>query len=122
MSSTDDRIVKMQFDNAEFKKGAADTQKSLADLNKAVDSTGKSKGLLDLDSNMQRVSVTASKMAVVTTTALATIANKITNVALHMASSLTLDPLKQAVLELDCAEVGILDLVPVLKLDESKRH
>lgn len=99
MSSTDDRIVRMQFDNAQFKKGAADTQKSLADLNKATDAAGKGKGLLDLGSNMEKVSVQASKMAIATTTALATIANKVTNVGLSMASSLTLDPLKSGFLE-----------------------
>lgn len=95
MSSTDNRVVKMQFDNDEFKRRAAETKTSLADLNKAVDSTGKNKGLLDLNSNMQRVSVTASKMAVVTTTALATITNKVVNAGLQMAKSLTLDPIRQ---------------------------
>lgn len=95
MSSTDNRVVKMQFDNDEFKRRAAETKTSLADLNKAVDTTGKNKGLLDLNSNMQRVSVTASKMAVVTTTALATITNKVVNAGLAMAKSLTLDPIRQ---------------------------
>lgn len=95
MSSTDDRIVRMQFDNKQFMKGAADSQKALADTNKAVDSAGKSKGLLDLSSQMGTVSVTASKMAVITTTALATIANKVTNIGLNMAKSLTFDPIKQ---------------------------
>lgn len=95
MSSTDDRIVRMQFDNKQFMKGAADTQKALADTNKAVDGAGKSKGLLDLSSQMGTVGVTASKMAIVTTTALATIANKVVNVGLNMAKSLTLDPIKQ---------------------------
>lgn len=99
MSSTDDRIVKMSFDNASFKKEAIDTQKALADVNKSVDSAGKGKGLLDLSSNMQQVGVTASKMSIITTTALATIANKATNVALGLAKSLTLDPIKQGFTE-----------------------
>lgn len=99
MSSTDDRIVRMQFDNKQFMKGAADTQKSLSDLNKATAEAGSSKGLLDLNSQMSTVSATASKMAIVTTTALATIANKITNVGLSMAKSMTLDPIKQGFLE-----------------------
>lgn len=95
MSSTDDRIVRMQFDNKSFMKGAADTQKALADTNKAVDGAGKGKGLLDLTGQMQQVGVHASKMAIVTTTALATIANKVVNVGLNFAKSFTLDPLKQ---------------------------
>lgn len=95
MSSTDDRIVRMQFDNKQFMKGAADTQKALADTNRAVDGAGKSRGLLDLSSQMGTVGVTASKMAIVTTTALATIANKVVNTGLNMAKALTLDPIKQ---------------------------
>lgn len=95
MSSTDDRIVRMQFDNKQFMKGAADTQKALADTNKAVDGAGKGKGLLDLQAQMGQVGVTASKMSIITTTALATIANKVTNVGLSMVKSLTFDPIKQ---------------------------
>ena len=99
MSSVDDRIVRMKFENEQFKKGAADTQKALADVNKSIDSTGKGKGLMDLSSGMGKVGATASKMAVMTTTALATIANKITNVAINMVKSLTFDPLKQGFAE-----------------------
>jgi hypothetical protein len=95
MSSTDDRIVKMQFENEAFKKKALETKTALADVNKAVDAAGKSKGLLDLSKNMAQVGVTASKMSIVTTTALATIANKATNVALNLAKSLTFDPIRQ---------------------------
>src|SRR5690349_10969268 len=95
MSSIDERTVKMQFENAQFKKGAQETQKALADVNKSVDAAGKSKGLLDLSSNMEKVAVTASKMQVITTTALATIANKATNVAIGLAKSLTFDPIRQ---------------------------
>ena len=95
MSSTDERIVKMQFDNATFKQRAAETKQSLKDLDQAVETTGKGKGLFSLSNGMQKVSVTASKMAVITTTALATITNKVVQSGLAMANSLTLDPLKQ---------------------------
>jgi tape measure domain-containing protein len=95
MSSTDDRIVRMQFENEAFKKKALETKTALADVNKAVDAAGKSKGLLDLSKGMENVAVTASKMQIVTTTALATIANKATNVALNLAKSLTFDPIRQ---------------------------
>ena len=99
MSSTDDRIVRMQFENKQFMKGAADSQKALADVNKAVDGAGKSKGLLDLSGQMNTVGVTASKMAIVTTTALATITNKVVNTGLNMAKALTFDPIKQGFTE-----------------------
>lgn len=99
MSSTDDRVVQMRFDNKQFMKAAADTSKALADTNAAVDGAGKSKGLLDLSSQMGAVGVAASKMQIITTTALATIANKATNVALSMASALTFDPVRQGFAE-----------------------
>lgn len=99
MSSVDDRIVRMQFDNAQFKRGAQETKQSLADVDTAIGAAGKNKGLLSLSGNMQRVAVTASKMAIVTTTALATIANKAVNVGLQMANSLTLGPIRQGFAE-----------------------
>jgi tape measure domain-containing protein len=99
MSSVDNRIVKMEFDNATFKKEALATKASLDQVDAAVAKAGNGKGLLSLSSNMQQVGVHASKMAIVTTTALATIANKVTNVALNMVKSLTFDPLKQGFLE-----------------------
>src|SRR5690242_2837770 len=95
MSSTDDRIVRMQFQNKEFMKNAADTKKSLADVNRAVDSTGKSKGLLNLSSQMSAVAVTASKMQVATTTALATVVSKATSAGINLAKALTFDPIMQ---------------------------
>lgn len=94
MSSVDNRVVKMEFDNAQFKKGAADSKKSLDDINKAVDAAGKSKGLLDLNSNMKTVGVTASKTSIVVTAALATITAKATAAGLTLAKSLTIDPVR----------------------------
>lgn len=93
MSSTDDRIVRMQFDNAQFKRGAAETKQQLADVNKSVDAAGKNKGLLNLNSNMQQVAVTASKMQVVATTAIATITAKAVDSAVQLGKSLTLAPM-----------------------------
>lgn len=95
MSSVDDRIVKMQFDNAQFKKGAAETKQSLTAIDSAINTAGKGKGLLNLSRAMETVGVTASKMAIVTTTAIATITNKVVNSGIQMVKGLTLDPLKQ---------------------------
>ena len=101
MSSVDERVVQMRFENSQFKKGAQETQKALNDVNSAVDSAGKGGGLLSLSSNMQRVSLTASKMAVVTTTALATITNRAVNAGVNMAKSLTFDPIKAGMAEFE---------------------
>ena len=79
MSSIDDRIVRMEFNNAQFKKGAAETVKSLEDVNKAVDDTGNNRGLMDLDKEMNVIAASASKMSIITTTALATVTAKLTS-------------------------------------------
>lgn len=99
MSSTDDRVVNMQFNNATFKKNALDSQKALADVDKAVSSAGKNKGMLDLNSNMQTVQVTASKMTTVVTAGLATITAKTVDSGLQMIKSMTFDPISQGFAE-----------------------
>lgn len=95
MSAVDERIVKMKFDNAEFKKNAADTKQVLSDVDRAVSSAGKGKGLMDLGSQMEGVSKKAGAMQIATVTAIATIANKAVNAGLQLAKSFTLDPIKQ---------------------------
>ncbi len=95
MSAVDERVVKMRFDNATFKQEAANTQKALDNVNRAVDNSGKSKGLLNLGAQMDGVAVKASAMQVVAVTALGTIVNKAVDAGLRIAKSLTLDPLKQ---------------------------
>jgi len=99
MSSTDDRVVRMRFDNASFMKGAADTSKSLADLNKSVESAGNTKGLTSLSDQMSTVQVTASKMSIVTAAAIGTITSKITALGLSTLKGLTFDPIKSGFLE-----------------------
>ena len=99
MSSTDERVVRMRFDNASFMKGAADTQKSLADLNKSVDAAGNTRGLTDLSGQMAEVGVSASKMQVVTVAALATIASKATAMGLSVIKGLALDPISSGFAE-----------------------
>lgn len=94
MSSTDDRIVRMQFDNAQFKRGAKETKDSLDSVNKSIDSAGSGKGLLNLDEHIKRVASSASKMSLVMSGALLSIGSRVANTGLAMASALTLDPIK----------------------------
>lgn len=93
MSSTDNRIVRMVFDNAAFKRAAAETQNALGKVNEAIDRAGKSKGLLNLNKSMQDVAINASKMQVVTAAAIGTITAKATIAGTNLAKSLTIDPI-----------------------------
>jgi tape measure domain-containing protein len=120
MSSTDDRIVRMQFDNQGFMKGAADTQKSLSDLDKAVSQAGSGKGLTDLSGQMDQVGIHASAMTVAVTTALATVANKVTNVAIDMAKGLTFDPIKQGFEEYEAGLTKLNTIMNATGLTQEK--
>lgn len=95
MSSVDDRIVNMQFNNKNFTQGAADSKKSLEDLEKATQNMGKSQGLTQMGNEVTGLSKKFSVMQVAGVTAVATIANKAVNAGLRIAKSFTLDPIKQ---------------------------
>lgn len=95
MAGTDDRIVRMKFDNAQFKKAAGETQSQLSQMDKAVANAGNGKGLLNLSNNMETVRVKAGFMQVAVVTAIANITNKIVDAGLRMGKSLFLDPISQ---------------------------
>lgn len=95
MSGTDERIVRMRFDNAQFKKAASETQTQLEEIDKASSRTGKSGGLLNMAKDMETVKVKAGLMQVAVVTAIANIANRAVNAGINIAKSLTLDPIKQ---------------------------
>lgn len=95
MSSIDNRVVRMVFDNAKFKAAAQETKLSLASVMSAISKLGENRSLLNLDKDMTAVTVRAGKMQVAISTAVGTIANKLTNAGLNAVRSLTLDPIKQ---------------------------
>lgn len=95
MSSVDNRVVRMTFDNSKFKQAAAETKTSLDSVTQSVVNAGKSKGLLNLQKDMQQVSLHASKMQVAVVTAIGTITAKAVNAGLQLGKSLLVDPLKQ---------------------------
>lgn len=93
MSSTENRVVNMQFNNQQFMKGAADSSKALSDLDRATAAAGSSKGLMDLSGQMDQVSISASKMQVASVAAIGTIAAKATALGLNVLKGLTFDPI-----------------------------
>lgn len=94
-TTVENRVVKMQFDNATFKKEALATKSSLEQVDAAVAKTGNGKGLLSLGTAMDTVKVKAGAMQVATITAIANITNRAINAGINIAKSFTLDPIKQ---------------------------
>jgi hypothetical protein len=85
----------MVFDNATFKRAAEETKAKLAQVNDAIDRAGKSKGLLNLNSNMKEVAINASKMQVATAAAIGAVSAKLAIAGSNMLKSFAIDPIKQ---------------------------
>jgi len=105
MSSVDERVVEMKFNNGQFQKGVAETSKSLDQLKKGLNLDGAKKSLQGLSEAGGRFSLAniangvaemGSKftaLGVIGVTALATIANQAVNAGLQVAKSLTIAPI-----------------------------
>lgn len=107
MSSIDNRIVNMQFNNRGFESGVATTLNSLKKLNESLKMKDASKGLTDVSDNLNKVNgsglsglsrgvdaITSkfSALGVVATTALVNITNRAVNAGMALAKSLTIEP------------------------------
>ena len=108
MSSIDERIVRMRFDNQGFESGVSTTMSTLEKLKNALKFKGASDGVKDVSSNLQKLgssdigglsgsveTVTAkfSALGVIGVTALANITNSAVNAGKSLVKSLTLDPI-----------------------------
>ena len=103
MASVDDRIVRMQFDNAAFERNIATTLTSLGKLEKALKFEGASKGLSDVSASADKVNFHGiadgieglSKkfiaLSTIAITALANITTKAIEAGARIAKSLSLD-------------------------------
>ena len=107
MSSIDNRIVNMQFNNRGFESGVSTTLNSLKKLNESLKMKDASKGLTDISDNLNKVNgsglsglskgveaITSkfSALGVVATTALVNITNRAVNAGMALAKSLTIEP------------------------------
>lgn len=105
MSTIDDRVVEMQFDNKQFNRGIADTVKALGNLKKNLkfEESVKSIGNLEkkinginlstLASNVQTIANRFSTLGVIATTALQNITNAAVNTGKQLLNALTLEPI-----------------------------
>ena len=59
MSSIDERVVEMQFNNAQFENGIKQTTDSLDKLKKGLELKDASKGFSDLDSASKKVNLSS---------------------------------------------------------------
>lgn len=105
MSSIDQRVVKMQFDNAQFEAGVKTTMSSLQALNKGLKLEGATKGLDDvaaassklnfgpLGNAIQFIADRFKSLSIIGITALTNIANRAVDAGLTLQHSLTTKPI-----------------------------
>jgi hypothetical protein len=93
MSSVDDRIVNMQFNNKQFTQGASDSQKALENLEAALGNAGSGGGLDKMAAGVDNVSSRFGALKVAAIASIATIATRVTNAGIEMVKSMTLDPI-----------------------------
>lgn len=106
MSSIDERVVSMKFDNGQFQKGVADTNNSLENLKKGLNLDAAAKSLDGLNaaggrfslagigSGIEAIASKFSTLSIMGITALTNITNKAIDAGIQMANSLTLAPIK----------------------------
>lgn len=112
MSSIDEQVVQMQFDNKQFEAGIKQTTNSLDSLNKSLKMEGATKGLEaahaavnkfgalgHIASAVDSIAQRFSAMSIVAITALANITNRGVDAGISLAKSLTIDPIKSGLAE-----------------------
>lgn len=95
MSSVDDRIVNMQFNNKQFESGVATSKRSLTGLESAIGKTAKGTGLTNMANSAQQVAGKFSVMKIAGISAIATVASRATTAGIGLLKSLTIDPILQ---------------------------
>jgi tape measure domain-containing protein len=107
MSSIDERVVQMKFDNAQFAKGVADTNQSLAQLKNGLNLDAQAASLNNLNAagsrfslagmaaSLQEVTSKFSALGIMGVTALVNITNQAVNAGLNFAKSFSVAPIME---------------------------
>lgn len=111
MTTIDQKVVEMRFDNKQFEAGVKETMISLENLNKGLKLEGATRGITELNSAAKGVSLAGLEagvngiadkfkaMSIVAITALTTIAHQAIITGQTMIKSLTVDPIKTGLSE-----------------------
>lgn len=122
MSSIDERIVAMKFDNKTFEKNISDSNRSISDLKKNLNFDGMRRGLTDLDlaaknfnlnsmsQNIDNISSKFNAMSVIGIAALASIAAKAVDVGLQLGQKLIVDPARSGLREYE-TQIGAIQTI-----------
>jgi tape measure domain-containing protein len=91
LKSIDERIVDMQFNNKQFEDGIQTSLKSLDNLKKGLDETGKGRSLEAIQTGVETLSSKFSALGIMGVTALQNIANSAIDAGVKLVKSLSTD-------------------------------
>ena len=106
-TSIEDKVVSLKFDNVQFSKGVGESQKSLEQLNKALQMKNGTKGLDDIESRASRFNLSAlaeapgavaekfSLLATTAAVALGNIASQAISTGAALLNSFTMQPIME---------------------------
>ena len=118
----DDRVVSMQFDNANFERNVKTSMSTLEKLKQALTFKGATKGLAAVESASKKVNfsgmsravdeigVRFNSMQIIATTALANITNAAVETGKRVASAFTIDPVKGGFSEYE-TQIGAIQTI-----------
>jgi tape measure domain-containing protein len=130
-NSVENRVVKMEFDNAAFEKKIASTLKHLGDLDKALQMKGAHKGFADISSaansvNLNPLSQSVSSlgagftaMSTIAITALATVTHATIKAGAQLAKSITFEPIMDGFREFELNMGSIQTILANTKADNT---
>ena len=122
MSTVDNRVVEMQFNNQHFEKNVSTSMKTLDKLKQSLNLKGVGKGLESIDTASKKVKMSAlsdsvdtvrmkfSALQVMAVTALTNITNSAINAGKRMVSALTIDPIKTGLSEYE-TQIGAVQTI-----------
>jgi len=88
VSSVDNRIVNMHFNNKDFQSGAADSIQTLEELEKTIADVGQSGGMEDLGASIDQATSRFGALQIAGVAALATVASQATSAAIAIGRDL----------------------------------
>lgn len=129
MSSIDERVVQMKFDNSQFQRGVADTNSALDKLKQGLNLNASAKSLEGLNAAGSKFSLAGiargvsdlsqkfSALSIIGITALTNITNKAVNAGLAFAKSFTIAPIMDGFKEYE-QKMGSIQTI----LSNTSRH
>ena len=111
MSSIDNRIVQMEFDNSQFERGVKTTMNSLQSLDDQIVSMGKGGALAGITDGVESLADRFSTLGIVGMSIVENLTDRIVNLGIQMVKSVTVDQIAEGMQKYESITTNTLALV-----------